>query len=128
MRNGKRAVYKGKEYEYITTDDIVYKLFVRKGLDAPNDFEINEKGNFQKFVNREELEEVYYIRQFAKYKGHTLPIWESGDEKLLLGEGSYTIANELEFAPSDLPWERGLYKKWVPRIDIEEIVEERTPL
>ncbi|TXC89524.1 hypothetical protein FS935_16720 [Metabacillus litoralis] len=128
MRSGKKAVYKGKEYEYISTDDEIYKLFVRKGSDAPDDFEINEKGNFQKFVNRDELDDVYNIRQFAKYKGHTFPIWEMDGEKLLLGEGSYTIAQEVGFSPSELPWERGLYKKWVSKIDVEEIVEERKPL
>lgn len=128
MRSGKRAVYRGKEYEYITKDDIVYKLFVRESSSAPEDFELNEKGNYQKFVKRDEIDELYYIDQYAKYKGRTFPIWEMKEDQLLLGEGDYFIAKEVGFLPSELPWERGLYKKWISKSDIESTWEEKTPL
>ncbi|MBZ5753904.1 MULTISPECIES: hypothetical protein [Metabacillus] len=128
MRSGKKAVYRGKEYEYITKDDKVYKLFVRETSSAPDDFEINEKGNYQKFVTRDEIEDLYYIDQYAKYKGHTFPIWEMAEDKLLLGEGDYFIAKEVGFPPSELPWERGLYKKWISKSDVEAMWEEKTPL
>lgn len=128
MRSGKRAIYRGKEYEYITKDDKVYKLFVRESSSAPDDFDLNDKGNYQKFVTRDDITELYYIRQFAKYKGHTFPIWEMNEEQLLLGEGSYTIATEVGFPPSELPWERGLYKKWISKSDIEAMWEEKKPL
>ncbi|ALC80311.1 MULTISPECIES: hypothetical protein [Bacillus] len=128
MRSGKRAVYKGVEYEYITKNDKIYKLFVKDSSLAPDDFELNEKGNYQKFVTRDEIDVLYYIDQFAKYKGHKFPIWETNGVQLLLGEGSYKITKEVGFPPSGLPWERGLYKKWIPKSDIEEILEEKTPL
>jgi hypothetical protein len=128
MRSGKRAVYRGREFEYITKDDKVYKLFVREVSSAPNDFELNEKGNYQKFVTRDEIDELYYIDQYAKYKGHPFPIWEMDEDQLLLGEGDYFIAKEVGFPPSELPWERGLYKKWISKSEIESIWEEKTPL
>jgi len=128
MRSGKRAVYKGHEYEYITKDEMVYKLFVRESNIAPEGFELNEKGNYQKFVKRDEIDELYYIDQYAKYKGHSFPIWEMEEDRLLLGEGDSFIAKEVGFPPSELPWERGLYKEWVSKKDIEDMWEVRTPL
>lgn len=35
-----------------TKNDKVYKLFVRESSYAPDDFELNDKGNYQKFVTR----------------------------------------------------------------------------
>jgi len=32
------------------------------------------------------------------------------------------------FLLSELPWERGLYKKWIMRRDVEDVWEERTLL
>ncbi|MFC0273113.1 hypothetical protein ACFFIX_16980 [Metabacillus herbersteinensis] len=128
MREGKRALYRGKEFEYITTDEKIYMLFSREKAHAPSDFELNQKGNYQKFVSRDDLEDIYYIRQFAKYRGHTFPIWEMSEDSVLLGEGSYTKAEEVGFPPSELPWERGLYKKWILKSDVEAIWEEKRPL
>jgi hypothetical protein len=41
---GERAVYRGNEFEYITKDDKIYKLFVRELSSAPDDFELNGNG------------------------------------------------------------------------------------
>ncbi|KEK24769.1 hypothetical protein [Bacillus gaemokensis] len=128
MRRGKRAVYRGQEYEYITKDNKIYKLFVREQSLAPDDFELNEKGNYQNFVMRDELDEVYYIEQYAKYKRHTFQIWEMEGDRVLLGGASSSIAKEVGFSPSEVPWERGLYKKWIPKNEIEDIWEEKKPL
>jgi hypothetical protein len=129
MRSGPRAVYKGTEYEYIEHEDSKkFELIIRDTSQSHPDFQLDDDGIYIKFVTRAEIDELYYIRQYAKYKGHTFPIWEMNEEQLLLGEGSYTIATEVGFPPSELPWERGLYKKWVSKSDIEAMWEEKKPL
>ncbi|MDL0437818.1 hypothetical protein QQB53_18780 [Niallia sp. SS-2023] len=50
------------------------------------------------------------------------------ENQLLLGEGDFFIAKEMGFLPSELPWERGLYKKWVLSRDVQGVWEERTLL
>ena len=128
MRSGKRAVYKGNEYEFIVKDNETYKLIVREPTPAPADFELNEKGNYEKLVKRDEISSLYYLDQYAKYKGHTIPIWELKENQLLLAEGDSFIAEEVGFLPSELAWEKGLYKKWVLRSEIEDVWEKKTPL
>ena len=66
--------------------------------------------------------------KYGEYKKHTFPIWEINDDQLLLGEGDYFIAKEVGFNPSELPWERGLYKKWILKSDTEAIWEEKNSL
>ena len=128
MRSGKRAVYKGNEYEFIVKDNETYKLIVRDPTSAPADFDLNEKGNYEKLVKRDEITSQYYLEQYAKYKGYTFPIWEMKDDELLLAEGDTFIAKEVGFLPSELAWERGLYKKWFLRSDVEDVWEKRTLL
>jgi hypothetical protein len=63
------------------------------------------------------------VEPFAKFKGHTFPVWEIKDDEVLLAEGSYRIAHEVGFPPSDLEWERGLYKKWIKKSEVEKLRE-----
>ncbi len=113
MRSGKRAVYKGNEYEYIQKDNETYKLIVRDPTSAPADFELNEKGNYEKLVKRDEITSLKYLDQYPNYKGgYNFPIWEMKKDQLLLAERGYFIAKEVGFLPSELAWERGLNKKW----------------
>ncbi|KAB7707572.1 hypothetical protein F9802_07450 [Bacillus aerolatus] len=128
LRRGKRAVYRGREYEYLERDNRMYELYTRDKFLIPEDFTLNNRGVHSKTVTRDELDDLYYIDQFAKYKGYTFPIWEISDNQLLLGEGSYTRAKEVGFPPSELEWERGLFKKWIPKAEIENMWEERKPL
>lgn len=129
MRSGPRAIYEGREYEYIEHEDNKqFELIIRDSSQPHQDFQLDDEGMYVKFVTRDEIDELYYIDQYAKYKGHKFPIWEMNEEQLLLGEGDYFIAKEVGFPPSELPWERGLYKKWILKSDVEAMWEEKTPL
>lgn len=129
MRSGPRAVYKGEEFEFIDHQDKnQYELILRDTSKVREGFQLHNEGVYVKFVSKDEVENVYYINIFAKYKGHTFPIWEMNEDQLLLGEGDYFIAKEVGFPPSELPWERGLYKKWLSKEEVEAIWEEQSPL
>ncbi|HDM9206452.1 TPA: hypothetical protein P0359_002382, partial [Listeria innocua] len=78
-------------------------------------------GIYEKEIDLEQLENLYYIIPKAVYEGNNFRIRPNmKNEEICLGTNDSELAKELKFERTD----KYLYEKWVPESGIE-IMEER---
>ncbi|HHT6620907.1 TPA: hypothetical protein ACSZIW_14770 [Listeria monocytogenes] len=86
-----------------------------------SDFQKYADGIYEKEIDLEQLENLYYIIPKAVYEGNNFMIRPNmKNEGICLGTNDSELAKELKFERTD----KYLYEKWVPESEIE-IMEER---
>lgn len=126
MRSGNYANYKGVEYKFSSGDNqIILKSNDANDLSKGFHPSIHHKGVYLKTVSANEITEAYSIYTMGTYKGYTFGIRaEENDKYHLEGGYNHDIMVCLDFEMI----ERGVYRKWVKKNELEEIWEEKTPL
>ena len=130
MKDGKYAIYLGKEYTSGLNKN--GKLILRSSdiKDTNNGFEACEPFNFKgvkddivciKYVNRSEVEEYYRARTKATYSGYEFQVVEENCEmiSIVTMKGDYGIWERLGMSCID----KGVYQKWINKDEAEIKVE-----
>ena len=124
MKNGNFVTYKGKEYIFYKNFDKTVTLVSIDKSDVNLGFTYT-LGQLTKTLNLTEIEGAYAIRTYGIYKGYTFAVRDEENNKYHL-EGGYNndIMIRLDFEMI----ERGVYRKYVSKDELEKIWEEKTPL
>ena len=136
MKDGKYAIYLGKEYSAgeIEKGKIVLRSTdiedVKNGFEPCKPFNIRyveEKIVCMKFVNSSEITEYYIIRTKAIYKGFEFEVVEETEDKLSIvamgGDYREWVRLGMKFV------ERFVYQKWINKNEAEiKIVKENFKL
>ena len=133
MKEGKFAIYKGKEYTSGKNKEGQIILRSTNIKDLENGFEVCEPFKFKnckeeivclKFVSRSEVEDYYKLRTKAIYAGFVFDVIEEKDDKIsiIAMTGDYRDWLSLGMKCID----KGVYQKWVNRDEVKiEIVKEQ---
>jgi len=125
MKSGNYALYKGREFEYYSNmfDNTI--TIISEDPDVLNLGFIIRHGIYVKDLNRNEVEELYAIRTYGIYKGQSVGIRaEENDKYHIEATGSEGTYERLGFDRI----ERGVYRKWVGKKDLEKVWEVKTLL
>lgn len=128
MKNGRYAIYNGKEYsaDYIKGKGIILRSYdekdLQKGFQEYNGFDKSIVGI--KFVDKSQVSEFYRARTIAKYQGYTFEVVdEIGNQiSIVTMVGDYQEWKRLEMKCID----KGVYQKWIDRDEAEIIIEKET--
>ncbi|WP_434779448.1 hypothetical protein [Neisseria sp. Ec49-e6-T10] len=149
IRNGTYTTYMGKEYKIgetiLENEPIKYWIKSMDPKELENGFYLyerpktmiikgveyelppREKGSpnvYLKEIDPSEINEVYDISPYAIYKGHRFGINSENETDYYLGTGDTALAKALGFEMID----REVYRKWVPKEDMEKVYEVKTPM
>ena len=136
MKDGKYAIYLGREYSAGETQEGKIVLRSTDIEDVKNGFEpckpfniryVEEKIVCMKFVNSSEITEYYIIRTKAIYKGFEFEVVEETEDKLSIVKmiGDYRDWVRLGMKSIDI----GVYQKWINKNEAEvKIVKENFKL
>ena len=136
MKDGKYAIYLGKEYSAgeIEKGKIVLRSTdiedVKNGFEPCKPFNIRyveDKIVCIKFVNSSEITEYYILRTMAIYKGFEFEVVEETEDKLsivtMIGDYREWVRLGMKFV------ERFVYQKWINKNEAEiKIVKENFKL
>lgn len=120
MKNGKFAIYKGREY--ISGKNKDGKLVLRSTdiRDIENGFEQCEPFMYKncekeivclKFVNRSDVEDYYSLKTKAIYAGYEFEVFEEKDDKLSIVAMTGDYKDWLGLGMECI--EKGVYPKWI---------------
>ncbi|EAG5122838.1 hypothetical protein C7H15_14960 [Listeria monocytogenes] len=119
IKSGEYACINGKEYKVILKDKNGKSYIISDKKES--DFQKYADGIYEKEIDLEQLENLYYIIPKAVYEGNNFMIRPNmKNEGICLGTNDSELAKELKFERTD----KYLYEKWVPESEIE-IMEER---
>lgn len=133
MKDGKFAIYLGKEYTSGKTKDGKIILRSTNLKDIENGFEpcdpflyknCKEEIVCLKFVNRMEVEDYYRVRTKAIYAGFEFEVTEEKDDKICIVTmaGDYRDWINLDMKCID----KGVYQKWINKDEAEiKIIKEQ---
>lgn len=127
MRNITFAIYKGNEYSAGIKKD--GRIVLRSEDDASRKREFVEKkiGNnriYIKYVQRDEIEEIYDKKIYAVYEGYRFAVVDESEEQILIltMNGDYHEWIRLGMECVD----KGMYQKWINKNEAEvEILKEK---
>lgn len=127
MRNITFAIYKGNEYSAGIKKD--GRIVLRSEDDASRKREFVEKkiGNnriYIKYVQRDEIEEIYDKKINAVYEGYRFAVVDESEEQILIltMNGDYHEWIRLGMECVD----KGMYQKWINKNEAEvEILKEK---
>jgi hypothetical protein len=121
MKSGKFARYNGKEYEYYRNMDKTITIISRDSDDISLGFS-KCHDVYVKCLNIYEVEELYSVYTYGIYKGQIVGIRTEENEKYNIEvSGSEDIFLRLGFEII----ERGVYRKWIKKSEVERIWEEK---
>ncbi|WP_455717613.1 hypothetical protein [Anaerosporobacter sp.] len=126
MRNTTFAIYNGIEYSAGIKADGSIVLRSNNICDESKGFFEKRIGNnsvYIKYVQRNEVEEIYDKRFWATYKGYKFEVVDENAEQIsiIIMVGDYSDWLQLGMKPID----KGVYQKWIDRDEAEiEIVKE----
>lgn len=127
MKNGKFAVYKGKEYIYSPNKNKEVLLLSNDPSDLDHGFRATVSGNgYVKSVPKTELDELFMISIFGIYKEHKVIIIADEGENYLIEGFEYgqneSVMTNLGFNAV----ERGIYQKKISKNELTKMWEEKT--
>lgn len=79
IRKGKYASYDGEEYRFRVLDDNGIKLISNNPSDINNGFTPINQTTFTKVVNISDVDKLFFISSYAKYKGELFTASEEGE-------------------------------------------------
>lgn len=132
MKEGKFAVYLGKEYTSGMNREgkIILRSTdmedINKGFEACEPFQyrkMEENIVCVKFVQRSEVEEYYKIRIKALYSGYEFEVMEEKNNEISIAAmtGDYRVWEEMGMKCID----KGVYQKWINKDEAEiKIIKE----
>lgn len=121
IRKGKYASYHGEEYKFRALDDNRIKLISHNPSDINNGFIPLDQTIFTKIVNISDVDKLFLISPYAKYKGELFSASEEGGAgKVLLDTTDTELAKKMDFKRTD----KYMYSKIVEWDEVE-IVEEK---
>lgn len=131
MKDGKYAVYLGKEYSSGKNKEGKIILRSTNICDVENGFVRCEPFRYRncmeevvclKFVNRSEVEEYYALKTRAFYSGFNFEVVEEKDNKISIVAMTGDYKNWLELGMKCI--DKGVYQKWIDKADAEiEVVK-----
>ena len=133
MKNGKYAIYLGKEY--ISGKNKDGKLILRSTniKDVENGFEPCEPFRFRncekeivclKFVSRADVEDYYRLNTKALYAGYEFEVIEEKDDKISIVAMTGDYRDWLNLGMDCI--EKGVYQKWINKKEAQlKIVKEQ---
>ncbi len=126
MKNGNFAVYKSIEYKFSSKGGNQILLMSNDSNDLKRGFGKSiHPGSYIKTVSRDEVDDAYSIFTFGIYKGHQFGIRAEEDGKVCIeGSGNENLMVSLDMDLVD----RGVYRKWVKKDELEQMWEEKTPI
>lgn len=107
--------------QYTMYNGIMCKVF---DVDKKNKIVKLKSNDNIKFVNRNDVEEIYYINTNCFYKGYEFQVLSEKDDKILI----YTNNNEVGAKLKMEFIERSEYQKWIKKNEVESIFEKKTIL
>ncbi|SIR90499.1 hypothetical protein SAMN05878482_1074 [Peribacillus simplex] len=123
IRKGEYTFYNGKEYRFIESESKGFIEVISNNKEDMNYGFIHYKDNiYTKVISLNEVEKVFLIHSFAKYKGELFGASNDGNGKILLSTPHLKLAEKYRFERTD----KYLYSKNV-NLDEVEIIEERKP-
>ena len=133
MKNGRYALYQGKEYTFGIRKDGKFILRssdigdLAMGFEECEPFKVKGTPNdvvCLKFVDRNELSEFYRVRTYAIYKGYRFDAIDEKDNMVSIVTMTGDYRNWLSLGMDCI--EKGVYQKWVQKneIDIKVVKEE----
>ena len=121
IRKGKYASYDGEEYRFRVLDDNGIKLISNNPSDINNGFTPISQTTFTKVVNISDVDKLFIISPYAKYKGELFTASEEGGTgKVLLDTTDTELAKEMDFERTD----KFMYSKMVEWEEVE-IIEQK---
>jgi hypothetical protein len=124
IRKGEYTIYNGKEYRFIESDKVEFiELISNDKKDMDNGFTHYKNNIYTKMVHINQVNELFSINPYAKYKGELFPASEDGKTgKVLLDTTNTELAKKMDFERTD----KYMYSKYVEWDEVE-IIEERKP-
>ena len=121
IRKGKYASYYGEEYRFRVLDGNRIKLISNNTADINNGFTPLGRTIFTKIVNISDVDKLFIISPYAKYKGELFTASEEGGTgKVLLDTTDTELAKEMDFERTD----KYMYSKIVEWEEVE-IIEQK---
>lgn len=127
MRNITFAIYKGNEYSAGIKKDGRIVLRSEDPASRENGFVEKKIGNnriYIKYVQKNEVEEMYDKKEYAVYEGYKFVVVEETEERILIltMNGDYHEWIRLGMERVD----KGVYQKWINKNEAEiEILKEK---
>ncbi|MDM5282390.1 hypothetical protein [Peribacillus frigoritolerans] len=123
IRKGEYTIYNGKEYRFIESKSKgLIELISNNKEDMNYGFIHNKDNIYKKVISLNEVEKLFLIHSFAKYKGELFGASNGENGKILLATPHLKLAEKYGFERTD----KYLYFKNV-NLDEVEIIEERKP-
>lgn len=130
MKDGKFAIYLGKEYTSGMTKDGKIILRSTKIEDMKRGFEPCEPFRYKKleeeivcikYVQRSEVEKYYRLRTKALYADNEFEVVEENDKEISIVAmtGDYRVWEEMGMKCID----KGVYQKWINKNEAEIVIE-----
>jgi hypothetical protein len=121
IRKGKYALYNGIEYRFTKSKSKKLELISNNLNDLNKGFKIYAENVYVKAVTLNEIEKLFYIYSYAKYKGEEFPASQGSDGTILLNTSDTQLAKKLGFDRTD----KYQYSKYVSydEVDLFERVE-----
>ena len=121
IRKGKYASYHGEEYRFRVLDGNRIKLISNNPSDVNNGFTPLDQTIFTKIVNISDVDQLFFISPYAKYKDELFTASEEGGTgKVLLDTTDTELAKEMDFERTD----KYMYSKIVEWDEVE-IIEQK---
>ncbi len=127
MRNITFAIYKGIEYSAGIKADGSIVLRSNDICDESKGFfekKIGSNKIYIKYIQRNEVEEIYDKRYFATYKGYKFEVIDENVEQISIITMTGDYKNWLDLGMQCI--DKGVYQKWINKDEAEiEIVKEQ---
>jgi len=127
MRNVTFAIYNGNEYSAGIKADGSIVLRSNSISDEKIGFFEKRVGNnkiYIKYVQRNEVEEIYDKRIWATYKGYRFEVIDENEEQISIIAMTGDYKNWLNLGMQCI--DKGVYQKWINRAETElEIIKEQ---
>jgi hypothetical protein len=126
MRDGRYAIYNGKKYEFDRDSDGQYYLSSTNSKDIKNGFYKIDENYYRKDVKKDEVESIFAIDTFCRYKGYEFQADEAKGEKILIRTSNVKAYEDKELGLDMIG--RGEYQKLIDRAEATEIYEKKAVL
>lgn len=125
IKNGSFGIYHGKEYQLFKMGDNEYRLISKDCADQEDGF-MPKDGVFKKTVAKSEITAAYRVKPIIIYQGYQFEMRQELKDTIQLAKGKYEfdIAKKFEMKVDSL----GVFTKWINKSEIEDILEEGSPV
>lgn len=121
---GKKALYKGQEYEFLNRSDGTYGIYSQDSRDIENGFEKIAANRYWKDVTLEELDFVFEKESVVIYKGDEFIASIIEKNQIMLYTRDVSLGKKYNMIMRD----KDEYYLYVDLKEIDEIVERWIPL